>query len=147
MTERIHLRAEYTGVSQWTPATDICPCTQVDHIFFYLFAVKIVRRIMRRSRSDIARDDMVPLAGVGVPAGDVGLGGGGGTAAGTPRRPGRVVGRGLLLLQPVLRQGHRVRGAARRRARLLRRALPSVRLQSVQQVPSPRRRLLSRQLL
>ncbi|XP_072151739.1 CASP-like protein 2D1 isoform X1 [Setaria viridis] len=108
---------------------------------------QIVRRIMRRSRSDIARDDMVPLAGVGVPAGDVGLGGGGGTAAGTARRPGRVVGRGLLLLQPVLRQGHRVRGAARRRARLLRRALPSVRLQSVQQVPSPRRRLLSRQLL
>ncbi|CAO2045090.1 unnamed protein product [Urochloa humidicola] len=88
-----------------------------------------------------------PGSGIGVPACDVGFGGGGGAAAGAARRPGRVVGRGVLLLRPLLQQGHRLPGAARRRARLLRRPFPPLRLQGLQQVPSSplrRRRLLRR---
>ena len=64
-------------------------------------------------------------------------GGGGAAAVGAARRPGGVVGRGVLLLRPLLREGHGVAGAARRRAGLLRRALPRLRLQGVQQHSVP----------
>uniref|UniRef100_A0A0A9E1G8 Uncharacterized protein n=1 Tax=Arundo donax TaxID=35708 RepID=A0A0A9E1G8_ARUDO len=99
----------------------------------------MVLRSRRGSKTSVHLTRLSIDAGGGVPAGDVGGGGGGGAAAGSPRRPGGVVGRGVLLLRPVLREGHRVAGAARRRAGLLRHSLPRLRLQGVQQVPSPRR--------
>lgn len=73
-------------------------------------------------------------AGVGVPAADVGVGGGGGGVPGAGGRPGGVVGGGVLLLRPLLRRRHRVRGAQRRRPPLLHGALPHLRLQGLHQV-------------